>query len=89
MPIPQAFPLVAPATKIEVATEPTATLEFTAKTKSGKPIEGVWVGMYPSAFRMWGPFGWYEKSSEEPYREIPHLSDPIFSAKRIKTESSS
>ena len=41
MAIPQAFPLVSPVTKIEVATEPTATLEFTATTKSGKPIEGV------------------------------------------------
>ena len=84
MPIPQAFPLVSPVTKIEVTTEPTATLEFTATTKSGKPIEGVWLGMYPSAFRMWGPFGWMKHSSEEPYREIPHLSDPIFSGKTDK-----
>jgi len=82
--IPQAFPLVSPATKIEVTTEPTATLEFTATTKSGGPIEGVWVGMYPSAFRMWGPFGWMKNSSEDPYREIPHLSDPIFSGKTDK-----
>jgi hypothetical protein len=83
-PIPQAFPLVSPTTKIEVTTEPTATLEFTATTKSGGPIEGVWVGMYPSAFRMWGPFGWMKNSSEEPYREIPHLSDPIFSGQTDK-----
>ena len=44
MAIPQAFPLVSPVTKIEVTTEPAATLEFTATTKSGRPIEGVWVG---------------------------------------------
>lgn len=84
MAIPQAFPLVSPVTKIEVTTEPTATLEFTATTKSGKPIEGVRLGMYPSAFRMWGPFGWMKNSSEEPYRDIPHLSDPIFSGKTDK-----
>jgi hypothetical protein len=40
--------------------------------------------MYPSAFRMWGEFGWMKKSSEEPYREIPHLSDPAFSGKTDK-----
>ena len=31
--VPQPFPLVAPTTKIEVVTEPTATLELTAKTR--------------------------------------------------------
>jgi hypothetical protein len=82
--IPQAFPLVSPITKIEVTTEHTATLEFTATTKSGRPLEGVRLGMYPSAFRMWGEFGWMKKSSEEPYREIPHLSDPAFSGKTDK-----
>ena len=81
MVIPQAFPLTAPATQIEVKTESTATLEFTATTKSGAPIEGVWVGMYPGAFRMWGPDGWKKDSSEEPYRQIPHLSDLDFSGK--------
>ena len=30
---------------------------------------------------MRGMFGWVKNSSEEPYREIPHLSDPIFSGK--------
>jgi beta-lactamase regulating signal transducer with metallopeptidase domain len=84
MAIPQEFPLVSPVTKIEVATEPTATLEFTAITKSGRPIEGVWVGMSPSAFRMWGSFGWMKNSSEEPFREIPHLSDPVFSGQTDK-----
>ena len=45
--------------------------------------------MYPSVFRMWGMFGWMKNSSEEPYRDIPLLSEPILQAKRIKTESSS
>jgi beta-lactamase regulating signal transducer with metallopeptidase domain len=84
MALPQAFPLVSPVTKIEVTTEPTATLEFTATTQSGRPIEGVRVGMYPSVFRMWGMFGWMKNSSEEPYREIPHLPDPIFSGQTDK-----
>jgi len=81
MAIPQPFPLVAPVTKIEVTTEPTATLEFTATTRAGKPIDGVWVGMFPSVFRMRGMFGWAKNSSEEPYREIPHLSEPVFGGK--------
>lgn len=82
--VPQAFPLEAPVTKIEVATEPTATLEFTAATKTGAPIEGVEVGMFPSAFRMTGMFGWTKKSSEESFREIPKLPDPVFSGNTDK-----
>ena len=81
MAIPQAFPLAAPVTEIEVTTEPTATLAFTATTKSGKPIEGVWLGMYPAVFRMSGEFGWTKNSSEHPLREIPPLADLIFSGK--------
>jgi hypothetical protein len=81
MTIPQAFPLTAPRTQIVVKTEPTATLEFSAVTKSGQPIEGIWVGMYPEVFRMWGPFAWKKDFSEEPFRQIPHLSDLDFSGK--------
>jgi hypothetical protein len=84
MAIPQAFPLVSPVTKIKVTTELTATLEFTAATKSGRPIEGVEVGMFPAAFRMRGMFGWVKNSSEEPYREIPHLSDLVFKGQTDK-----
>jgi hypothetical protein len=36
--LPQAFPLVSPTTKIEVLTEPTATLELTAKTRGESPL---------------------------------------------------
>lgn len=84
MAIPQAFPLVSPVTKVEVKTEPAATLEFTATTKSGRPIENVWVGTYPEVFRMWGPFGWPENSSEGPYRKIPHLPDLKFTGQTDK-----
>jgi hypothetical protein len=77
MAIPQAFPLVAPVTQIEVATEPSAILEVTTRTKSGQPIEGARAYMFPSAFRMRGKFGYTPKSSEAPFREIPPLSDPF------------
>ena len=86
MAVPQAFPLEAPVTKIEVATEPTATLEFTAATKTGAPIEGVEVGMYPSAFRLRGLFGWDKKSREEPFREFQKLPAPFFSVKTDKND---
>jgi beta-lactamase regulating signal transducer with metallopeptidase domain len=78
MPIPQAIPLTTSVTQVEVATEPAATLEFTATTKSGQPIPGVWVGMYPSVFRMWGPAAWQKDSSESPYHQPPVLSDLDF-----------
>ena len=81
MAIPQSFPLSSPVTKIVVTTEQTATLELTAITGSNKPVEGVWVGMYPSVFRMWGKFGWDKNSSEAPYHQIPHLPDLVFSGK--------
>jgi len=80
--IAQTFPLTAPVTQIVVKTEPTATLEFTARTKNGKPIEGVWVGMWPGVFRLWGMYGWMKNnSSETTYRELPQLPDPVFGGK--------
>jgi hypothetical protein len=33
---------------------------------------------------MRGMFGWVKNSSEEPYREIPHLSDPVFNGQTDK-----
>lgn len=81
MTIPEAFPLTAPVTRITVETEPTATLEFKAITKSGEPIDDVSVGMSPSAFRMHGMYGWVKNSSEAPFREIPPLPDLSFSGK--------
>ena len=71
--IPQPFSLVAPVTKIEVITEPTATLELTARTKSGEPVEGVTVGLSPNVLRMHGIFGEMEHSSEEPFRALNPL----------------
>ena len=76
--VPQAFPLIAPVTKVEVLTEPTATLEVTAKTESGKPIEGATVNVNPNVMRMQiGLFGIARESNEEPFRTpafLPQLS---------------
>jgi hypothetical protein len=71
--IPQPFPLVAPVTRIEVVTEPTATFELTTRTKSGKPVEGVTVGLDPNVLRMHGIFGEMEHSSEEPFHNLNPL----------------
>lgn len=77
--LPQAFSLVAPTTKIEAVTEPTATLEVTAKTKAGRPVEGATVYVNPNVVRMGGIFGDMRQSSEEPFRNLPPLPDvPYF-----------
>lgn len=78
--LPQAFSLVAPTTTIEVLTEAPATLELTAKTKSGKPVEGATVYLNPNVVRMGGIFGDLRKSSEEPYRTMARLPDVKYSA---------
>ena len=38
--IPQPFPLTAPLTKIEIVSEPTATLKLTVETKCGGRLKG-------------------------------------------------
>src|ERR1039458_804214 len=64
-------------TRIEVVTEPTATLEVTAKTKWGKPVEGATVYLNPNVLRMQtGIFGQVRVSNEEPFRKpvaLPHI----------------
>jgi hypothetical protein len=77
--IPQPFALAAPTTKIEVVTEPTATLELTAKTKQGKPVAGAVVVVNPNVLRMNGIFGEARRSSEEPFRKLAPLAD-LYSA---------
>lgn len=79
--IPQPFPLTAPVTKIEIATEPTASLEFTAKTKWGQPVEGATIYLNPNVMRMGGIFGYMRKSSEEPLRKIQPLPELTYSGK--------
>lgn len=81
--VPQAFPLRAPITKVEVATEPTATLEVTAKTESGEAIEGATVYVNPNVMRMQtGLFGIPPRaSSEEPFRTPPALPPLSYSSK--------
>jgi beta-lactamase regulating signal transducer with metallopeptidase domain len=78
--IPQPFALQAPVTKIEVVTEPTATLELTAKTRWGKPVEGATVDLNPNILRMGGIFGDMRQSSEEPFRAMAPLPDVPYSA---------
>jgi RNA polymerase sigma factor (sigma-70 family) len=78
--LPQAFPLVSPTTKIEVLTEPTATLELTAKTKQGKPVTGATVYLSPNVVRMNGILGNLRQSSEEPFRTMPPLPNVPYSA---------
>ena len=78
--IPQPFPLQAPLTKIEVITEPTATLDLIAKTKTGKPIKGATVWLNPNVYRMGGIFGVMAHSSEAPYRDLPPLPHPPYQA---------
>ena len=83
--VPQAFSLEAPTTRIEVATEPTAVLEFTAKTKDGKPIEGAWVGLNPNVIRIGGGlFGDIPRSSEAPFNQLASLPNVPYSAKTDK-----
>jgi beta-lactamase regulating signal transducer with metallopeptidase domain len=82
--VPQAFPLEAPTTRINVATEPTATLVFTAKTKDQKPVEGAWVSVNPNVIRIGGIFGNLRRSSEHPFNQLPPLPSVPYSAKTDK-----
>ncbi len=79
--VPQVFDLAAPITNIEIATEPTATLQITARTKRGMPIEGATISAAPNLVRIGGIFGWAEHlTSEEPWRDLPPLPDYPYSA---------
>lgn len=78
--VPQAFELEAPVTRIDVQTEPTATVEVTARTKDGKPIEGATVYLNPNVLRINGIFGQVRTSSEEPLRSVPPLPELPYSA---------
>lgn len=82
--VPQPFPLVTPVTKIEVVTEPTATLEVTTKTKWGKPVVGATAYLYPNILRMGGIFGRIRYSSEEPFRTLSPLPELAYSGKTDK-----
>jgi beta-lactamase regulating signal transducer with metallopeptidase domain len=84
--IPQPFPLTAPLTKIVVVTEPTATLELTARTRWGRPIQGATVYLNPNVMRMGDIFGWTRAySSEERFRTMQPLPPVPYSG---KTDSS-
>jgi len=79
--VPQAFPLEAPTTRIVIATEPTATLEFTAKTKNGKPVEGATIYVNPNVIRINGIFGDIRRTSEAPFNTLAPLPNISYSAK--------
>jgi beta-lactamase regulating signal transducer with metallopeptidase domain len=78
--VPQAFALTAPTTTIVVATEPTATLEVTAKTKRGKPVAGATIHLNPNVIRMNGILGDVRQSNEAPFRDVPSLPNVPYSA---------
>ncbi len=71
--IPQTFALNRPVTEITVQTESTATLDFTATTRRGEPIEGASVYLSPNVLRIGGIFGEMRHSSEEPFRRLAPL----------------
>lgn len=77
--VPQAFALVAPLTRIEVLTEPTATLEVQATGPRGRPVQGAQVWLYPNVLRMpGGLFCEATRSDEEPFRRVERLPELRF-----------
>ncbi len=74
--VPQAFALTAAKVRIEVETEPTATLDVTVKTREGKPLPGATVYSAAHVIRMQtGILGSINKSSETGFRELPALPE--------------
>ena len=79
--IPQPFPLVAPTTKIEVVTEPSATVQVIAKTKAGGPVAGATLYLNPNILRMGGFFGVPRRNpSEEQFHPLEPLPELSYSA---------
>jgi len=79
--IPQAFPLGAPVTAINLIAEPSATLEITTKDKSGQPIEGVQIFANPNIIRMpGGLLGRMPNSSESPFMNLDPLPLHVYTA---------
>ena len=77
--VPQPFPLTAPVTRIEIVTEPTATLEVNVQTSQGMPIKDAEARVNPNIFRMGGIFGLMRDSSEDAFRSLPRLPHPPYS----------
>jgi len=79
--VPQAFPLNDPTTHVQVVTEPTASLEVTTVTESGKPIPGARVHASPNVIRIQtGIFGMTKRSHEEPFQHPEQLPELSYSA---------
>jgi beta-lactamase regulating signal transducer with metallopeptidase domain len=71
--LPQPFALTAPVTQVEVATEPTATLEVRAQTRQGRPVPDIEISLNPNVVRMNGIFGMMGRSDEAPFNNPPLL----------------
>jgi beta-lactamase regulating signal transducer with metallopeptidase domain len=79
--VPQAFPIEAPTTRVEVVTEPTCTLEMTVTRRDGAPVSGARIVVSPNMMRLpGGIFGEMEHSSEEPLRRLDPLPELPYSA---------
>ena len=80
--VPQAFPLAAPMTTINLLAEPSATLQVTAKDKGGKPIEGAQIFVSPNVVRIpaGGILGTMVSSSESPFLKIDPLPRNVYGA---------
>jgi hypothetical protein len=78
--VPQVFRLSASIATIEVATEKSADLEVTTKTKSGEPVAGAHVWVNPNVMRLQtGLFGTPPRAAEMPFQTLPPLPD-LYSA---------
>ena len=79
--VPQSFAAVRPTTRIEVATEATATLAVIA-TADGKPVTGAMVALSPNMIQMPAGsrlFGAASESSESGFRSLPPMPTPSYS----------
>jgi len=72
--LPQPFALTAPVTQVQVATEPSATLEVHAQTRQGRPVPDIEISLNPGVVRMNGIFGLMRHSDEAPFNNPPGLS---------------
>lgn len=80
--VPQSFAVVRPVTTIEITTEPTATLRISAKA-GNNPVANAKVHVWPNVIQMPNGsrvFGHAPSSSETPFREMPPLPEPIYTA---------
>lgn len=82
---PQTLSLRPPVTSIEVVAESTATLQVTASTREGEPVEGATVRVWPNVYGMGeigtSIFGEARSLVEGNFRRLPSLPELSYSAK--------